>query len=134
MRVRGPTASGAVLFWGTRGRLSSRGYNRTLAALLYFSLFPLFLALLFSCSELFLGGRLFSRPGKALHCIWRQFSIVNRLYFLSENFGLHPCGETRETRKRRFELQRAVAARRLHPEGSALTCRLAKRGVRPRIP
>jgi hypothetical protein len=49
----------------------------------------LFCALFFSCFPLFLRRRLFSRPRKALHCNWRRFFPVNRLYFC---FGLlDPC-------------------------------------------
>ena len=33
------------------------------------------------CFPLFLRRRLFPRPRKALHCNWRAFSIVDRLYF-----------------------------------------------------
>jgi len=44
--------------------------------------FPLF----FSLFPLFLRRRLFSQPRKALHCNWRTFSIVNRLYFFQAPF------------------------------------------------
>jgi len=44
-------------------------------------LFPLFCAFFFPCSPLFLRRRLFSRRRKGLHCNWRAFSPVDRLYF-----------------------------------------------------
>jgi hypothetical protein len=36
---------------------------------------------------LFLRRRIFSSLRKALHCNWRAFSIVDRLYFFSKIFG-----------------------------------------------
>src|SRR5262249_55537571 len=56
-------------------------------------------ALFFSCFPLFLRRRFFSSLRKALHCNWRAFSPVNRLYF-SEKFS-----------DRRMRLRRASAAR-----------------------
>jgi hypothetical protein len=41
----------------------------------------------FYCLPLFLRRRLFPRPRKALHCNWRAFSPVDRLYF-----SWHPAG------------------------------------------
>jgi hypothetical protein len=35
---------------------------------------------------LFLRRRIFSSLRKALHCNWRAFSIVDRLYFFSKIF------------------------------------------------
>jgi hypothetical protein len=41
----------------------------------------------FHCFPLFLRRRLFRRSFKALHCNWRQFSIVDRLYFCTGRAG-----------------------------------------------
>src|SRR5262249_40748886 len=43
----------------------------------------------FHCFPLFLRRRLFSSSRKALHCNWRAFFIVDRLYF-SKNFWTAP--------------------------------------------
>src|SRR5215467_3156611 len=40
----------------------------------------------FHCAPLFLRRRLFSRRRKTLHCNWRTFSIVDRLYFFPKIF------------------------------------------------
>src|ERR1041385_6265002 len=40
----------------------------------------------FHCFPLFLRRRVFSSLRKALHCSWRAFSIVDRLYFFRKNF------------------------------------------------
>jgi hypothetical protein len=48
----------------------------------------------FHCFPLLLRRRLFCRPAKALHCIWRAFSIVDRLYFFPPQIArVLPIGE-----------------------------------------
>ena len=64
----------------------------------------------FHCSSLFLRGRLFFRLIKVLHCNWRQFSIVDRLYF---------CRTTLPSRRRRRKIPGEAALRAEQP-GRAL--------------
>src|ERR1700722_18281505 len=72
--------------------ITSRRDNRTSTVALSFCLFPLFFALFLSLFPLFLRRRLFRRCFNALHCNWRQFPIVDALYFCAGRFGRRRSG------------------------------------------